>query len=270
MELAFTKLFNKIVTSSVWSEDDKTRIMWITLLAISDRHGYVAAALPGLADVARMSLEEAKKAIHNLESKDEYSRNKILDGRRIVPVEGGWEIVTYESHRKLLSKEERKAYKAEWIARKRRQERRQKSTTVDSESTLSTQAEAEAEADKSTPLAPLKGGTAPKILTDAVTARFRQWIKYRKENGKKVKDWNSFFLDQARWLAKTFTETDQMEVLEQSMRNGWIGLFEPKRVKDKRLTQNDVERETRREREMREAQENYDKTRENPKNHTAM
>jgi len=163
VELAFTKLFNKIVTSSVWSEDDKTRIMWITLLAISDRHGYVAAALPGLADVARMSLEEAKKAIHNLESKDEYSRNKILDGRRILPVEGGWEIVTYESHRKLLSKEERKAYKAEWIARKRRQERRQKSTTVDSESTLSTQAEAEAEkeAERSTsPNPSLKGGEA--------------------------------------------------------------------------------------------------------------
>jgi hypothetical protein len=144
MELAFTKLFNKIVTSSVWSEDDKTRIMWITMLALSDRNGYVAAALPGLADVSRMSLQDAKNAIKKLESPDPYSRSKVSDGKRIIPVNGGWEIVTYDIHRKLLSQQERLEYKAAWI-RKRRQKCRQMSTKVEKVSTSVTQAEAEAE-----------------------------------------------------------------------------------------------------------------------------
>jgi hypothetical protein len=140
MELAFTKLFNKIVTSSIWSEDDKTRIMWITMLALADRNGYVAAALPGLADVARMSLDDAKAAIEKLEAPDPYSRTTLYEGKRIIRVAGGWEIVTYDLHRKLLSAEERKQYKAEWAAKRRRQESRQKST-------VSTQAEAEAHAE---------------------------------------------------------------------------------------------------------------------------
>ena len=160
MELAFTKLFNKIVTSSVWSEDDKTRIMWITLLALADRNGRVIAALPGLADVSRMSLVDAEAAIKKLESPDPYSRTKLFDGKRIIPTEGGWDIVTYDLHRALLSAEERKQYKAEWI-KKRRQQSRQKSTGVDSKSTVSTQAEAEGEA-KAEASPSTKASTCPK------------------------------------------------------------------------------------------------------------
>ena len=33
------------------------------------------------------------------------------EGRRLVPVDGGWRIVSYEKWRFKLSKEERKAYK---------------------------------------------------------------------------------------------------------------------------------------------------------------
>ena len=54
--MSYTKLFSEIVTSTIWSEDDKTRILWITMLATSDQHGEVMAKLAGLdkvlADVA--------------------------------------------------------------------------------------------------------------------------------------------------------------------------------------------------------------------------
>lgn len=36
------KLFGSIVASTIWREDDKTRLVWITLLALSDRDGFVA------------------------------------------------------------------------------------------------------------------------------------------------------------------------------------------------------------------------------------
>ena len=121
MQRGFTKLFNTIVTSTIWQEDDKTRIVWITMLAIADAEGIVSASIPGLASVANVSVEAAEKAVNHLLSPDEYSRTKDFEGRRIESVDGGWMILNYVKYRRMLSTEERKEYKAKWIREKRRQ-----------------------------------------------------------------------------------------------------------------------------------------------------
>ena len=59
----YTKLFNSIVTSTIWTEDDKTRIVWITMLAIADQNGEVQASIPGLARLAAVSISDAEMAI---------------------------------------------------------------------------------------------------------------------------------------------------------------------------------------------------------------
>jgi len=127
MQRGFTKLFNTIVTSTIWQEDDKTRIVWITMLAIADRFGVVSASIPGLASVSNVSVDAAEKAIKNLLAPDPYSRTKDNEGRRIEIIDGGWLILNYEKYRLMLNNEERKEYKAKWI----REKRRQKSTNVD-------------------------------------------------------------------------------------------------------------------------------------------
>ena len=43
---SYTKLFSSIITSTIWMEDDKTRILWITLLAMADQHGEVYSSIP--------------------------------------------------------------------------------------------------------------------------------------------------------------------------------------------------------------------------------
>ena len=63
MTKGYTKLFADIITSSIWSEDNNTRIMWITMLASSDASGYVSGTIPGMAAMSRLSLEDAEKAI---------------------------------------------------------------------------------------------------------------------------------------------------------------------------------------------------------------
>ena len=45
----YTKLFNSILQSTIWREDDKTRIVWITLLAMADKNGIAETSLPSLA-----------------------------------------------------------------------------------------------------------------------------------------------------------------------------------------------------------------------------
>jgi hypothetical protein len=108
----FTKLFSSIVTSSVWCEDDKTRLVWITMLALANRDGIVEAALPGLANAARVSIEDCRTAIAKFESPDTDSRSSAHEGRRAEKIEGGWRLLNYEFYRRKLSAEERREYKA--------------------------------------------------------------------------------------------------------------------------------------------------------------
>lgn len=147
----YTKLFGSIVASTIWREDDKTRIVWITMLAIANKHGEVEASVPGLADLSRVTVPEARAAIAKLEAPDPDSRSTEEEGRRIVKIPGGWRLVNHGKYRAKLSVDERREY----LAQKQREcrARQQSSTNVNScqleskMSTPSTQAEAEAEAD---------------------------------------------------------------------------------------------------------------------------
>jgi hypothetical protein len=104
----YTKLFNSIITSTIWQEDDKTRIVWITLLALSDFQGNVEGSIPGLANLARISTEDCEKSLAKLKQPDPYSRSKEKEGRRIEDVEGGWHIINYVLYRERNI--DRKAY----------------------------------------------------------------------------------------------------------------------------------------------------------------
>jgi hypothetical protein len=99
IQSGYTKLFGSIVASTIWREDDKTRIVWITLLALSDKDGYVAGSIPGLADLARVSIAECEQALEKLQQADKYSRSPEHDGRRLEVVEGGWLILNRAKYR---------------------------------------------------------------------------------------------------------------------------------------------------------------------------
>lgn len=130
----YTKLFSSIIASTIWRADDKTRIVWITLLAMADRRGIVEASMPGLADMARMSLSACRQALDELEAPDEYSRSKEHEGRRILPISGGWLIVNYAKYRNQMSADDRREYlrqkKAESRARQHPVNNRQQPSTL--------------------------------------------------------------------------------------------------------------------------------------------
>lgn len=144
----YTKLFGSIIASTIWREDDKTRIVWITMLAISNKNGIVEASVPGLADLSRVTVEETRAAISKLESPDPDSRSKEAGGRRIKPVDGGWQLVNHAKYRAKLNADERRQY----LTQKKRDERAKDtvSTNVNNcraPSTVSTHTEAEAATD---------------------------------------------------------------------------------------------------------------------------
>ena len=108
----FSKLWSSLVTSSIWGEDDKTRILWITMLATTDANGVVEASVPGLARIANITTEECRASIAKLMSPDSESRTKTDEGRRISEVDGGWKILNYLKYRERGRHIDRKEYLA--------------------------------------------------------------------------------------------------------------------------------------------------------------
>ena len=108
----FTKLFSSIITSTIWKEDNNTRILWITMLAMRNSRHIVEGSIPGLADMARITTAECEASLAKLLSPDPYSRTKEHEGRRILEVDGGWVILNGEKYRKMMNADERREYKA--------------------------------------------------------------------------------------------------------------------------------------------------------------
>ena len=122
--MSYTKLANSILTSTIWMEDDETRIVWLTLLAMADRNGEVQASIPGLANVARVSVQGCHAAIDKFLAPDPYSRTKDDEGRRIEEIRGGWVLINHAEYRNLASDEDRKHKAAERQRRCRDRARR--------------------------------------------------------------------------------------------------------------------------------------------------
>jgi hypothetical protein len=104
----YSKLFSKIVQSSVWLESLPTRIVWITFLAVKDRDGFCEmAAIGNVARTAGVTLAEAQEAVKALESPDNESGDPAHEGRRIERVEGGWMVLNAKKYDAIVTSVEK-------------------------------------------------------------------------------------------------------------------------------------------------------------------
>ncbi len=124
----YTKLFGSIVSSTVWRESKDTKILWVTMLAMADMSGVVEASIPGLADLARLTIPETEASLLALSSPDPYSRTKEHEGRRIKAVDGGWVILNHAKYREKCGSTE--ATREYWRLKKEKQRAKEMSGTV--------------------------------------------------------------------------------------------------------------------------------------------
>jgi len=171
MSMTFTKLFSSITESTIWIESANVRLVWITMLAMSDSKGRVWASVPGLANRARVPVEDVEEALHKFTSPDKYSRTPDNDGRRIEKIDGGWRLLNHAKYREIRDTEAIKESKRNYINTRRAKERastvelgRTKSNVVEA-----SRANAEAYAETvpplrqpSVPATPPPEGTIPK------------------------------------------------------------------------------------------------------------
>lgn len=99
----YTKLFASITESTIWGEPAGTRLLWITFLAKSNRHGEVFGSVPGMARLANIALHECEQGLAALMAPDPYSRTPDNEGRRIEPIDGGWRILNHAKFDRIRS-----------------------------------------------------------------------------------------------------------------------------------------------------------------------
>jgi len=104
----FTKIFGNLLLSTVWNECLATKVLWITMLVLTDRDGVVESTPSGLARMAGITKEECEKGLEFLSSPDPESNSKEEEGRRILKVENGWKIINYEKYREKLNKDDQR------------------------------------------------------------------------------------------------------------------------------------------------------------------
>lgn len=123
MSRTFTKLFSSITESTVWCEPDRTRLAWICMLAMADRSGRVWGSVPGLANRARIPVEDARVAIATFLAPDPDSRTPDHEGRRIEVIDGGWRLLNHEKYRAIRDEETTLESKRNYINARRARER---------------------------------------------------------------------------------------------------------------------------------------------------
>ena len=81
-------------------EDAPTRIVWLTLLMMKDDEGLVkTSSAKVISHKARVSEEEARKALDKFLGPDDDSHLKNDEGRRIKEVGGCLQIINHEQYR---------------------------------------------------------------------------------------------------------------------------------------------------------------------------
>ena len=146
----YTKLWASLIQSTVWREDMHVKVVWITMLALADQHGLVMASVPGLADAARVSVEQCVDALAHLSAPDEWSRTKEHEGRRVEAIDGGWLLLNHSKYRNLQDSEERRE-KVRLAVQRHRARSVIKCNQGNQSNLVKSQAEAEAEEDVSIP-----------------------------------------------------------------------------------------------------------------------
>lgn len=100
--MGFAKIYDSILRSSIWLEAPSTKLVWITMLVLADKDGFVRASVGGLAHQAGVSKDDCREALKVLASPDEDSQTQEAEGRRILEADGGgWLIVNHSKYREF-------------------------------------------------------------------------------------------------------------------------------------------------------------------------
>ena len=181
------------------------------MLAMADRSGRVFGSIPGLANRARVTVEEAEKALERFKSPDKYSRTytEECQGRRIIDIDGGWKLLNHAKYRAMQDEETIKEAKRKWWHENKEQleqTRKSRSHLIQAEAEADTEAKIKSKSarKRATPL-PVDFKVSDNVKSWALQKGFGsleahlEFFKGRMSaNGKTYVDWDQAFMNCVR------------------------------------------------------------------------
>lgn len=127
--MSYGKIHRRFFDSSVNDVDPMSRLVFIGMIVLSDRHGTLDITIEALARKLNLDLDLVRHAVVVLGSPDLTSRTPDHEGRRIIPIDGrawGWIVVNKEQYRKSDDADDERV-RADATERKRDQRARDRS-----------------------------------------------------------------------------------------------------------------------------------------------
>jgi hypothetical protein len=116
MRHQYTPIFRDVLTSRVWALSHATVRVWLWLKVSADPEGFVCTSLAGVAVGARVTLDEARVAVEELEAMDlDAHEDDPHEGRVILRVPRGWQVLGVEAERELAKHESYKARQRKYM-----------------------------------------------------------------------------------------------------------------------------------------------------------
>lgn len=231
----YGKLFASMFRGSLYGKWHAI-VTFQQMIILADQDGTVDYTPEALSATTSIPLDIIQQGISLLESPDPTSRTPDAEGRRIVRLDPdrpwGWHIVNYAHYRAIRTAEERRAYHRDYWRKNRANEKDEKEKkkahgiVEELHHNLSSQPLLN-NAQGSQPIAEAEvNAEAEALKTDGLNPKaWERFIQYRKDIGKPYK--KASIMAAQKKLAGF--GVDQMAVVEQTIANGWTGLFELKK-----------------------------------------
>ena len=203
--MSYVKLICNILDSTLWVENSDTRVVFITMLAMSDSEGVCMSTAPGIARRANISISSVRKALVILESPDTDSRSTNDHGRRIERIDGGYRIINYLAYRN-------KDHTAALRQRKRREMLRKQAVDVTDVTRDVTEGEGKGEG-----------------YTNINTKAWDEFVEHRREIKKPLTPLST---KKNQEILAQYNHSDQQAMIDKTISNRWTGLFPPDKSKN--------------------------------------
>jgi hypothetical protein len=184
--MSYGKIHRRFFDSSVNDVDPLSRLVFIGMIVLSDRHGTLDITVEALARKLNLDHEVVRQALAVLGSPDPTSRTPDHEGRRIIPIDGrawGWVVVNKEQYRRSDDTDDERI-RADATERKRDQRERDRSKESNS-SSMNTIKETHILRDSHTSVTP--SHTRPQEVTEKCDTIFsRCWALVPRKEGRKM------------------------------------------------------------------------------------
>lgn len=217
----YTPVFDSVFKGSLCGKWPDTAA-WICLIALADWRGHIDMTPEYIASVTGMPLPDLLGCIDRFMQPDPRSRSQAEDGRKLVLIDPqrpwGWLVVNFALYRERARNINRTA-RGELAEKQRRYRERQRAlpdVTRRTRTQTHTQTQTQTEEERAPAREPPPAG----LNAEA----WNRWEAYRREIRKPIKPASV----QAAQRKLTGFGADQAAVVEQSIAQGWTGLFELK------------------------------------------